>query len=556
MVLIQHHCVLHSRPSNDTVGNDEYFEIDRSEVLSRMRFGFYLAIAREWGGEEVRHYRRHILTQAQAIVRLLLYHGQMRASDVENLLAHVPEHALNDVKYGVEPQEAFDANQAARIRRLLVQMLQSSLVRPSTPVQHVSRQDRQLAYENMLRNSHKGIPTAKLLREVKVKAAAMIDEEDRREWEGVDDDTGELRLGLKRKSSITEPQREKRHKRQGYTDVSAARAEADGVEIDGEIWLRVHYDFFNAQLRNQILVNAVLRKYNAVTADVCRCMLAADRLGLSPCEKDDRSRPISLSTLAHRIPSSLRIQRGLDRRSLVSDDHKSKAPSQQELLAEYVAILAGYDNVSSSVQGKRFLAPFGTNTILSAGGSGRVATSFTIEYGNIIHELQVQLVRSVVVERFGPMAGRIFSILVEKGKLEEKHIAKLGLLSMNDTRDICSRLFAASLLNLQEVPKSNERNPQRTFFLWFVDLDKCKAWLLDHQYKTLAQLSRRRFYEQRRKTSLLRKADRTDVREDSDALLTDWERKSLAALHSVQEAISVAEERVALDVFVMEQFST
>ena len=168
----------------------------------------------------------------------------------------------------------------------------------------------------------------------------------------------------------------------------------------------------------------------------------------------------------------------------------------------------------------------------------------------------MQLVRSVVVERFGPMAGRIFSILVEKGKLEEKHIAKLGLLSMNDTRDICSRLFAASLLNLQEVPKSNERNPQRTFFLWFVDLDKCKAWLLDHQYKTLAQLSRRRFYEQRRKTSLLRKADRTDVREDSDALLTDWERKSLAALHSVQEAISVAEERVALDVFVMEQFST
>jgi len=111
-------------------------------------------------------------------------------------------------------------------------------------------------------------------------------------------------------------------------------------------------------------------------------------------------------------------------------------------------------------------------------------------------------------------------------------------------------------LSLQEVPKSNERNPQRTFFLWFVDVLKCKSWLLDQLYKTLVQLSRRRLYEQSQRTLLLQKSERTDVREDAVGLLTDWERKELASLQSVQEAITVAETRVVRDVFLLQHFST
>ena len=34
-------------------------------------------------------------------------------------------------------------------------------------------------------------------------------------------------------------------------------------------------------------------------------------------------------------------------------------------------------------------------------------------------------------------------------------ISKLGLIAMGETRDVCARLFAASLLSLQEIPKGN-----------------------------------------------------------------------------------------------------
>ena len=107
-------------------------------------------------------------------------------------------------------------------------MLLDSLVRPSTPVQHVSLQDRTLALESMLQQAQKGVPTAKSLREIKAKVAAMIDEEDRREWEGAQDGMDDLRLGLKRKVS-TLSGTEKRSKRHAHSDVSAARTD---VEID------------------------------------------------------------------------------------------------------------------------------------------------------------------------------------------------------------------------------------------------------------------------------------------------------------------------------------
>ena len=531
IVLIQHHCVLHSKPTGDALSGEEYFEINQEEVLCRLRFGTYLSLAHAWGGDD-----------AQDIVRVLLYHGQMRVADILSALTHSDE------------TQVPDANRIARLRVLLVSMLQESVVRPSTPIQHVSPLDRQLTLELSLRKTQRGVPTAKSLREIKAKVESIINEEDHRDWEGSSiGDTDGLRLGLVRKAS-SDQNRDKRQKRRSNTDVSESR---DDIDIDSNVWLRVHYDFFHLRLRNDIIVRAATSRYNSMTGEIMRYMLETDRPGTAPCEKDERSRPISVSSLAHRIPKDTRIQRGFDKRSIMAqyDTKRSATPSTSELLAEYVAVLTFNDNISSSVHSTRFLAPCSSGTVSGATTGTRVASTFTVEYVNIIRQLQLDMVRDVVVDRFGPIAGRIFSILVEKGKLEEKHISKIGLISMGETRDICSRLFAASILRLQEVPKSNERNPQRTFFLWYVDAVHCKSWLQDQLHRTLIQLSRRRLYEQSQKASLLRKSERTDVREDANSLLTDWERNELASLRAVEEAITVAEARVVRDTFVLQHFS-
>ncbi|WFC95070.1 RNA polymerase III subunit C82 [Malassezia brasiliensis] len=105
---------------------------------------------------------------------------------------------------------------------------------------------------------------------------------------------------------------------------------------------------------------------------------------------DERSRPISINTLSHNIPHGLKIQRGLDKRSILGEN-ASQHPTTNELLAEYFAILSNHDNISSSVRNTRLLAPFGSATTTSAGGTTKVPTSVTVEYINIIRQLQTQM---------------------------------------------------------------------------------------------------------------------------------------------------------------------
>lgn len=260
MVLIQHHCVLHSRPSSGVAAgaNQEHFEVDMDEVFSRLRFGSYLDLAQKWGGDDVRG--RCTNMQAQAVIRLLLYHGQMRAADLIDAL-------VNETPRGAEDTDDYTKKKRAlrtsTLSELLARMLQSSLVRPSTAVQHVSPQDRRIALEESLLRSQKGIPTAKSLRELKAKVASILDEEDRRDWEGVEHGEDGLRLGLKRKEA-KDGSREKRARRSTHADVSAGRMD---VIIDvrilcsdqqPDVWLRVHNDYFHIQMRNDVCVIASL----------------------------------------------------------------------------------------------------------------------------------------------------------------------------------------------------------------------------------------------------------------------------------------------------------
>lgn len=131
-------------------------------------------------------------------------------------------------------------------------------------------------------------------------------------------------------------------------------------------------------------------------------------------------------------------------------------------------------------------------------------------------------------------------------------IAKISLLTPSETRDVCARMFASSLISMQEVPRSADRgNAQRTFFLWFIDEAKSRAWLLDHLYKTLARHGQRRREEARKLESLTRKAERTDVKNATESLLAEHEQRALERLDLSLTKLTVAEMRCDLDAFTV-----
>jgi DNA-directed RNA polymerase III subunit RPC3 len=125
-------------------------------------------------------------------------------------------------------------------------------------------------------------------------------------------------------------------------------------------------------------------------------------------------------------------------------------------------------------------------------------------------------------------------------------------MAMGETRDICARLFANSLLSLQEVPKSSERIATRTSFLWYVDERKCNAWLCDHLFKTLSRLSQRRRQELAKEADLIRKSERTDVLQDY-SLSNEVERRRLKKVQETVNIVSLGEMRAWRDLFVVLQ---
>ena len=142
-----------------------------------------------------------------------------------------------------------------------------------------------------------------------------------------------------------------------------------------------------------------------------------------------------------------------------------------------------------------------------------------------------------------------------------------------DVRPLLSAMSTESIVSLQEVPKSADRNPARTFFLWYakltsiftlkscvdvsrcryVDLQKAYAVIISNLYKTLYNIARRRQVEEEEPIlrAVLDKRQRSDVSQDEERFLTRNEREMLAKWEKKREKLTVLEMRVEEAVFIL-----
>lgn len=124
---------------------------------------------------------------------------------------------------------------------------------------------------------------------------------------------------------------------------------------------------------------------------------------------------------------------------------------------------------------------------------------------------------------------------------------------MKEAREILSHLSASGLIEPQEVPRSADRAPSRTIYLWFVDFNKVVTSLVHHHYKALANLQAQRAYQLEQRRGLVDKRERSDVRADP-TLLSARDNAAIIELDKILEAIAVAEQRVDEQLFVLREF--
>ena len=227
---------------------------------------------------------------------------------------------------------------------------------------------------------------------------------------------------------------------------------------------------------------AALQRFNECAAAVIRATLSASdntqhgpnevRSGAlegsypnaAPSNRLPTTDPVSVNNISTFIPEDEDLSRGLYYPS-------KRKPSHMELLKEYLGMLAFADNPSPGGKAASFVSLSGSKV--------------QVEFDIIHRRLQLQALETACRDRHGNEGVRVMRLLLETGKMDEKQvkpsfpaalkleylspqISKITMMAPKDCRPLLFSLSADAFVSLQEVPRGADRNPTRTFFLWWV----------------------------------------------------------------------------------------
>lgn len=149
------------------------------------------------------------------------------------------------------------------------------------------------------------------------------------------------------------------------------------------------------------------------------------------------------------------------------------------------------------------------------------------------HVAKEELLRLMAsrLEHPGP---RILRCLMEKGKLEERTLQEMGLLGARELRQSLALMKRMGYVDLQEVPRNPQRQPNQTVFLWFHDYGRVQQHLLESVYKSMSRLLQLLGLEREKISSTMIKIQRHDVKGREQQALGEAEFAVLSRFRRVE----------------------
>lgn len=167
-----------------------------------------------------------------------------------------------------------------------------------------------------------------------------------------------------------------------------------------------------------------------------------------------------------------------------------------------------------------------------------------VPYDKVMEKVRQLAYDEYISEKFGKAAARIIRVVRDKGKVDEKLLTKIALLQSDEMRSHTAQLQEAGCLELQEIPKTNDRTPARSLFLWFHRTNRAYSRLLQDLYNTMKNLYLRLLYERSAHSLILSKIEREDVKGNEQEFLSEAEKKELNAFRMKEEKIIVQISRL------------
>ncbi|KAI0403046.1 RNA polymerase III subunit RPC82 [Xylaria palmicola] len=178
---------------------------------------------------------------------------------------------------------------------------------------------------------------------------------------------------------------------------------------------------------------------------------------------------------------------------------------------------------------------------------------WTVDFGPLIQQLRYVELDTMIEDSFGRQGLRLTRILREKGKLDDKTLPAMALMRKPDVHVKMAEMEMAGFLEVQEVPRDNNRAANRTIFFWFFDEARTLKRVLDNAYKSMVRCLERLEVERYKKRNVLSLADRRDVQGKEEEMLRgdvykeyteflDIEKRLLGQLSRLDDLVSIFQD--------------
>ncbi|KAG0095457.1 DNA-directed RNA polymerase III subunit RPC3 [Podila epicladia] len=492
-VMIQHNIAVYAETQERT-RMVTYYEVNRPELLNRVLIPKVLRSSREW-------YER----EGESIAQTMLLHGKLTITE-----------CINDIVVHDGYDKRTSAQRTASLKKSFTRMVKEKCLIAVRPSDSLTATDRDMAEEKRETDKMTLPPTAAEMAAIRRTLGSQKDQELSKT----------TIVGLKRTLDSVDNDGGDKRRRLDFGELTI------NEEVEADVFFKINYERFIIRWRNTQIAELYEARLNPTAKTIMNTILVLAEERMINC-KEDLSSPVNTMLLLNSLPASLDLAETLEFQQQELGINGSK-PRAGECLDKYIDILE-----ADLMQ------------ILKKDG-GRTG-QYVINLKAASKIMKKNLIQTIISSRFGSPYVRIMNMLLDKGKLEEKMISKFSMMPVKDVREKLTTLCTFGVLNLQEVPKSQDRTPSRTFYLWEVILTRAADALVDRLYHTMGNLRQRRFVEKAKRAVLLSKCERTDV-QANDSLLNAAEKKELDTLGGILEMLEVQELRIAQMVMTLRDF--
>lgn len=192
---------------------------------------------------------------------------------------------------------------------------------------------------------------------------------------------------------------------------------------------------------------------------------------------------------------------------------------------------------------------------------------YIVNFTSFFQEFVKHHICSITRERFGVKCHRIFAIVLNKKMIEQKQVSELAMVPFKDAKELLYKLYSEGFLAIQELHRTPDFSPLRTFYLFHVPLDKLRSKLLMTCHKAIYNLMSIRKNKLDANSRLVDKSLRADAAlleaqqrgipvGELEDLLTSSEKYQLSGCMKVVRQLDLGELHVLDTICALTHFGT